>query len=200
MSSTDPLDPRPTLRRAVLLYRLTPRWLRDSFDTLFSAIIRFHWRSKSNGLLRHKGIFLSVEGPNAELSEARLKAAIDVLAAGESTYLRWLHNALPVFEANPLTFRVPMIPNYRAGVATFNPISIWRVSAEELAVLLVAASTKGRLMRPFGLRRTWAARANRRALTEALSFARRLPGAHPLVLDWEGRLRAFDKAHPHVAA
>ena len=182
--------------------RLVPPWLLIRLADLTGRIILFRHRdSFDKNSPTHRGIHLWLEGANAELYLDHLKPAIDLIDTYGPVYLRWIRtrfNAIVVSQLFMIMRTVTAVDVRRRFFAA-HPYTVWRFSAEELALYLVGGATRGRLGRRF-TRRGARVRADRCVLEEMIAFARRLPGSQELVTKWEHRLAEFNEHFPPAAA
>jgi hypothetical protein len=90
---------------------------------------------------------------NRELIESRVIAALKILSETAPRHLHWLQRQfIVIFIARLGGGRwIQLVPG--AGILRFNPLLLWRLTDEEVALELAAAATRGRL-RQAGFRDT----------------------------------------------
>ena len=149
MSDTgnDP-DPRSTWRWLSLLRRVTPRWTLRLVGGIASRIIIWRYRdSFDTNSPEYRQFRLWVHGTNADLYSDHVKAALDVLAVYAPVHLRWLRSKIDAVLVNQLFMmtRTVTAADHRHRVLMLHPYTVWKVSAEQLALYLVAEATSLRL-------------------------------------------------------
>ena len=160
---------------------------RDSFDTNSPEYRQFR---------------LWVHGTNADFYSDHVKAALDVLAVYAPVHLRWLRSKIDAVLVNQLFMmtRTVTAADHRHRVLMLHPYTVWKVSAEQLALYLVAEATSLRLGCGFSHSRSGRIRAIRRQYQEMVACARVLPHGDALVARWEKHLAAFNTQFPDAAA
>jgi len=131
-----------------------------------------------------------------------VERALDVLALHRPVYLRWLRSGVDALLVNQffMSARQATVATYLNRVLMLHPYTVWKVSAEELALYLVAEATSLRLGPRFSKTRVGRIRAVRLQYQEMVACARVLPHGDALVARWEKRLAAFNVQFPQAAA
>jgi hypothetical protein len=200
---TDGLDPRSAWRWIKLVARLTPRWLLRSVSGITVRIMIWRYRDLWNKLGRqHLQFHLWIDGTNADVYCDHVQRMLDVLGLHGPVYLRWLRSGIDALLVNQFLIMLKQVTvaDYNNRVLILHPYTVWKVSAEELALYLVAEATSLRLGRTFSQTRAGRIRAVRRQYEEMVACARVLPHADALVARWETRLAAFNTQFPEAAA
>jgi hypothetical protein len=204
MSDTDnDADPRTTWRWLALLTRATPKWLLRWVARVAGRVIAWRYRDNwARNAARYLQFQLLIEGTNAGLYSDHVKAALDVLVGHMPVYVRWLHSRVDALLVNQLFMKTRTVtaPDYDNRVLMLHPYTVWKVSAEQLALHLVVEATQARLGRRFQRNRAGRIRAQRRALQEAVACARILPSREALLDRWERRLGTYNTQFPEAAA
>ncbi len=166
--------------------------------SVFLRLTAFAWRSH---VPEHLGMFVLVGEINADLYEARVIAALDVLHAHAPVYLRWLRRSFQILFVDQTLriMRAPNRPDYWMRVLGVNPYSAWKASPEQLALDLVVEATRARMGRRSRRTRAARIRALRHGFQEMVACARQLPG-QGLVEESEENLRAFEARVAKAAA
>ncbi len=201
-TESGPDDPRKIWRVMHRIARVTPSWVVSLCGLLARVLFRVSritWRGR---VPQHLGFYVWTGSINAGLYEARLIAALDLLARYAPVYLRWLQGTFRVLFVDQVLriMREPVRPDYWVRMLGLNPYTVWHASSEQLALYLVVEAARGRLGRRFRRTRAGRIRASRRGLEEMVECARLLPGAPALVAECEERLRKFDERCAKAAA
>jgi hypothetical protein len=196
-------DPRATWRWLKIISRTTPRWLGHLVSGIAFRIILWWYRASFDRKSpEYRQFHLWIHGTNAELYRDHVKAALDVLALHAPTHIRWLRSNIDALVVDQLFMIVRSIgvTEDRHRLLVLHPYTVWKVSAEQLALYLIAEATSLRLGRGFSRTRAGEIRAVRRQYEEMVACARAFPHSDELVAHWEKRLAAFDAQFPKAAA
>src|SRR5467141_5162158 len=159
-------DPRPIWRLNRRLQRFLPRWLLFGLFSVLRSLLFVFFRDYLNSLAPvHKGVHIWTEGPNSDLYLERVKLALDVISTSGPIYVRWLGRRSNAVVVSQLFMIMPsmMTVDVRRRIITLRPQTVWKESAEQLALYLVGGATRSRLGRRFAVRMS-AVRGDRRVL------------------------------------
>ena len=182
--------------------RVVPRWLLLPIVELIQSLILYRRREAfDNNLPTHLGVHLWLDGVNADLYQQRLTAALDLFQLHAPVYLRWFRRRLPAIVVSQM-FKIlpnPIEVDLKRRVLLVRPQFAWTAPPETLAVSLVLHVTQVRLGRRFSGKKTMV-RVGKRMYSEAIAFARTLPGQEEQVASWERALAKYIEDNSPAAA
>ena len=202
-TSTTPNDPRHIWRAIARIKRLVPAWLLRAANRGIAPLAVFVLRwFVDKDLPVYRGFRLWVEDVNADIYLDHLKKGVDLLSTYAPVHLRWLRRSFDELWVNQvfMILRSSTNPNLRARILTLHPYTVWKVSAEELALYLAGEGARGRLGRRLQRGPNGATRAHRRAIKEMIAVARKLPSGEPLVTKLHESLAELNREFPDAAA
>src|SRR5690349_7212245 len=97
-----PSDPRTAWRWMYRIARVAPSWFMALCVSIARLGFRLSWSFARRHQPQHLGLYLSTGSTNADLYEARLIAALDLLNKTVPVYLRWLRATFQVLYVDQL--------------------------------------------------------------------------------------------------